>query len=74
MNQRRLSSHEKRRVFNGLQSDEYRLSMSHPSWEKVKSGFAPAQSGEAPGCEVDASLSSRTAGQSTAESQRRNLP
>lgn len=38
-----LSAHQKRLAFNGLQSDEFRLSVSLPSWEKVSSGFASSQ-------------------------------
>lgn len=34
-----LEAHNKRRLFGPLQSDEYRLSMSHPRWDNIRKGF-----------------------------------
>jgi len=46
MDKRELTPSEKRLVFNGLQSDEFLLSMSTPSWERVSAGFGPPKSEE----------------------------
>lgn len=35
-----MSAFERRATFGGLQSDEYVLSMSSPSWEEFSAGFS----------------------------------
>ena len=52
MREKRFTAHEKRLALNGLQSDEFRLSMSSPSWEKVRAGFTSADTLEAAGSEL----------------------